>query len=170
MNPVLASMKKRLFICAAIFTFSLLAAALFIPANRPAAAAVFGVCAAASAAPLYRQGRRVYWTKLICDSSLITIPAAVVTGPGGEQSSSETVVATFGLLLGEKPYIWGCGKGVRLRELKIYERTMRLKFGDGDALWRAEFPHGMADGAQIAEFAEKIRYETGVNAEIMNNE
>ena len=166
MNQTLAYMHKRLIVYAAIFTSGFVPTALFIVTCEYAAAAVCGVFSVATAVALYQQARRVYWIKLIYESNLLTVPTAIISGPEGAQISSEIVIAAFGLMLGDKPYPWGCGNGVRLCALRIDARTIHLAFGEDGAKRQVVFLHGMADAAQIAQFAEKLRFETGVIAEV----
>ncbi len=170
MNLVVKAMKKNRNIYAALSLAGVLLAALFFFFRQDTAAIVCAVLAAAALVLLLRQVRLIYWAALICDSKLLAVPASIVTSKDGEQQRLETVVATFGLLLENKVYTWGCDgvNGVRLRKVEVDGTRIYISFGAEDELLSVELLHGMADFASVAEFAEKIRYETGVQAKIID--
>ncbi len=168
MNADVQAMKRSRKYYAALFAAGILFTAYFMFVMQRTAAAVCGVLAVAAMVLLWRKSRLIYWAKVICDSKLLIVPTSVVTGHGGDHQRSETIVGTFGLLLGSQVYTWGCDghHGVRLREVEIDGTRLRLRFGTDDELLCVEMLHGMTDVISVREFAEKIHYDTGVHAQI----
>lgn len=80
----------------------------------------------------------------------------------------ETVVSTFGMLLGNKLYRWGCEgmHGTRLQDIRIDREQIRVTFGKDDESLRLELLHGMTKKEEVLMIAQKLRYETGVQAEV----
>lgn len=119
---------------------------------------------------LYRQSRLLAAAMVIYDSRILTVPASVVTSENQpeQKQAEETIVSTFGLLLGNKVYRWGCDGvyGVRLREVQIDKEHICLSFGADGEMLRVELLHGLADRQSAMEIAQKIWHETGVRAEI----
>lgn len=79
------------------------------------------ICAGLTAAALfllYRQSRLLRAAIVIYDSRILTVPSSIVTleNQPEQKQAEETIVSTFGLLLGNKVYQWGCEGvyGVRL--------------------------------------------------------
>ena len=79
-----------------------------------------------------------------------------------------TVVSTFGLLLRNKVYKWGCDgiNGVRLHMVKIDKEHIRLTFGANNKKLSVELLHGMTDAQRIMETKRMIWHETGVEVEL----
>lgn len=98
------------------------------------------ICAGLTAAALfllYRQSRLLRAAIVIYDSRILTVPSSIVTleNQPEQKQAEETIVSTFGLLLGNKVYQWGCEGvyGVRLREVQIDKEHICLSFGaDGE--------------------------------------
>lgn len=119
---------------------------------------------------LYRQSRLLAAAMVIYDSRILTVPASVATSENQpeQKQAEETILSTFGLLLGNKVYRWGCDGvyGIRLREVEIDKEHICLSFGaDGETL-RLELLHGLADRQGAMEITQKLWHETGVRAEI----
>ena len=80
----------------------------------------------------------------------------------------ETVVSTFGILIGSQIYRWGLDgiHGVRLQTALIDKGRMFLIFGDMDHTIRVELLHGLSQKQSVLDVAQKLFRETGVMAEI----
>ena len=72
---------------------------------------------------LIRQNRLLYDAKLIWENRILARPSAVVSILGSKRKSNEeeTVVSTFGILMGSEIYRWGLDGiyGVRLHTVHI---------------------------------------------------
>ena len=119
---------------------------------------------------LLRQSRLLYDVTLIWDNRILAVPSAVISMPGHQmkKDTEETVVSTFGILIGSEIYRWGLDgvHGVRLSAVQIDKERMYLTFGDKDQTMRVELLHGMLHKQMVVEAAQKLWHETGVRAEI----
>jgi len=131
---------------------------------------VFGAISAISLMLLVRQSRLLYDATLIWDNRILAVPSALIFMPGCEmkKDTEETVVSTFGILIGSKIYRWGLDgvHGVRLRSAHIDQERMCLTFGDAAQTMRVELLHGMTKKQTVLEAAQKMLHETGVTVEI----
>ena len=105
---------------------------------------------------------------LIWDNRILVVPSVVVSISGGneETDACETVVSTFGILIGSKIYKWGCDgvRGVRLNAIEINRTRIYLTFGDGVETIRVELLHGMVDEQAVMEVKQKLWRETGAES------
>ena len=119
---------------------------------------------------LLRQSRLLYDVTLIWDNRILAVPSAVISMPGHQmkKDTEETVVSTFGILIGSEIYRWGLDgvHGVRLSAVQIDKERMYLTFGYKDQTMRVELLHGMLHKQTVVEAAQKLWHETGVRAEI----
>jgi hypothetical protein len=85
-----------------------------------------------------------------------------------KKDTEETVVSTFGILIGSKIYRWGLDgvHGVRLHTAHIDQERMYLTFGDAAHTMRVELRHGISQKQEVLNVAQKLWYETGVMADI----
>jgi len=85
-----------------------------------------------------------------------------------KKDTEETVVSTFGILIGSEIYRWGLDgvHGVRLHTAHIDQERMYLTFGDAAQTMRVELLHGMTQKQAVLDAAQKLWHETGVRAEI----
>ena len=134
------------------------------------AAFAFGAISVASLIFLVRQCRLLYDVTLIWDNRILAVPSAFIftAGSQGKNDTEETVISTFGMLIGSKIYRWGCDgvHGVRLKTIEIDEERMYLTFGDVAQTMRVELLHGMAEQQAVLDVAQKLWHETGVTASI----
>ncbi len=83
----------------------------------------FGVISAISLLLLVRQSRMLYDATLIWDNRILAVPSALISMPGRQmkKDTEETVVSTFGILIGSEIYRWGLDgvHGVRLNTAQI---------------------------------------------------
>ncbi len=130
----------------------------------------FGAISIISLLLLVRQSRLLYDATLIWDNRIIAVPSALVSMPGRQmkKNTEETIVSTFGILIGSKIYRWGLDgvDGVRLHTAQINQEWMILTFGDVAQTMRAELLHGMTQKQAVLDAVQKLLRETGVTADI----
>ncbi len=143
---------------------------LLLITQKTETAIICGGLTAAALILLYRQSRLLVAAIVIYDSRILTVPLSVVTSENQpeQKQAEETIVSTFGLLLGNKVYRWGCDGvyGVRLRDVQIDKEHICLTFGADGEMLRVELLHGLSEIQSAMEIAQKIWHETGVRAEI----
>jgi hypothetical protein len=132
------------------------------------AALAFGAISLISLLLLLRQSRLLYDATLIWDNRILAVPSALISMPSRQmkKDTGETVVSTFGILIGSDIYRWGLDgvHGVRLSAVQIDKERMYLTFGDKDQTMRVELLHGMAQKQAVLDAAQKLLRETGVTA------
>ena len=164
------SIKNRRNIYAALSAAVILLTVLLLITQKTEAAITCGGLTAVALILLYRQSRLLGTAMLIYDSRILTVPSAIVTSENqpNQKQAEETIVSTFGLLLGNKVYQWGCEGvyGVRLRDVQIDKEHICLSFGADGEMLRVRLLHGLTDGQSVTEIAQKIWHETGVRAVI----
>ena len=130
----------------------------------------FGAISLISLLLLVRQSRLLYDATLIWDNRILAVPSALISMAGRQmkKDTEETVVSTFGILIGSEIYRWGLDgiHGVRLSAVQIDKERMYLTFGDKDQTMRVELLHGMLHKQTVVEATQKLWHETGVQAEI----
>jgi len=119
---------------------------------------------------LVRQSRLLNDATLIWDNRILAVPSALISIPDRQmkKDTEETVVSTFGILIGSEIYRWGLDgvHGVRLHAAHIDQERLYLTFGDSAQTMRVELLHGMLHKQTVVESAQKLWHETGVQAEI----
>ena len=80
----------------------------------------FGAISLISLLLLMRQSRLLYDATLIWDNRILAVPSALISMPGRQmkKDTEETVVSTFGILIGSEIYRWGLD-GVHLSLIHI---------------------------------------------------
>ena len=130
----------------------------------------FGVISAISLLLLVRENRLLYDATLIWDNRILAVPSALISMPGRQmkKDTEETVVSTFGILIGSEIYRWGLDgvHGVRLHTAHIDQERMYLTFGDAAQTMRVDLLHGMTQQQAVLDAAQKLLRETGVTADI----
>ena len=131
---------------------------------------VFGIISFISLLLLLRESRCLYDATLIWDNRIIVVPSALISIPSHQikKDIGETVVSTFGILIGSEIYRWGLHGiyGVRLHTAHINKERMYLTFGDADKTMKVELLHGMTGKQVVLDVAQKLLHETGVTADI----
>ena len=116
------------------------------------------------------QSQKLQTAKLIWDNRILAVQSALISMSGRqmEKDMEETVVSTFGMLIGSKIYRWGLEgvHGVRLHAAQMDKERMYLTFGDAAQTMRVELLHGMTQKQAVLDAAQKLWHETGVRAEI----
>ena len=130
----------------------------------------FGAISLISLLLLLRQSRLLYDATLIWDNRILAVPSALISTEDSlkQADTEETVVSTFGILIGSTIYRWGLDgvHGVRLSAVQIDKERMYLTFGDAAQTMQVELLHGMLHKQTVVEAAQKLWHETGVQAEI----
>lgn len=132
---------------------------------------LFGTISLISLLFLVRQNRLLYDASLIWENRILVVPsiAANLSGRQIQKDTEETVVSTFGILLGKQIYRWGLDgiHGIRLQTTLIDKERIYLTFGDAAQIMRLEMLHGMSQKKEVIITAQKLLYETGVQADII---
>ena len=164
------STRKRRNRYAVLFAASICLAVGFGIAFMLEAVFVFGSISLISLLLLVRQSRLLYDATLIWDNRILAVPSALVSMPGCQmkKDTEETVISTFGILIGSEIYRWGLDgvHGARLNAVQIDKERMCLTFGDAAQTMRVDLLHGMLHKQTVVEAAQKLWHETGVRAEI----
>jgi hypothetical protein len=130
----------------------------------------FGAISLISLVLLVRQSRLLYDATLIWDNRILAVPSALISTEGSlrQADTEETVVSTFGILIGSEIYRWGLDgvHGVRLHTAHIDQERMYLTFGDAAQTMRVDLLHGMTQKQAVLDAAQKLLRETGVTADI----
>lgn len=119
---------------------------------------------------LYRQNLLLSVARVIYDSRILTVPSAIIISDNrsNKKQADETIVSTFGLLLGNKVYKWGCEgvHGIRLHKVQIDREHICLSFGDYSETISIVLLHNLTDRKSVMEIVNKIWRETGVKTEV----
>ena len=132
---------------------------------------LFGTISLISLLFLVRQNRLLYDASLIWENRILVVPSIApnLSDRQIQKDTEETVVSTFGILLGKKIYRWGLDgiHGIRLQTTLIDKERIYLTFGDAAQIMRLEMLHGMSQKKEVIITAQKLLYETGVQADII---
>lgn len=132
---------------------------------------LFGTISLISLLFLVRQNRLLYDASLIWENRILVVPSISpnLSGRQIQKDTEETVVSTFGILLGKQIYRWGLDgiHGIRLQTTLIDKKRIYLTFGDAAQIMRLEMLHGMSQKKEVIITAQKLLYETGVQADII---
>jgi hypothetical protein len=162
------AIRKRRNGYAVFFAIGTLLTAWFAVKLMAETAFVFGGASTALLILLVRQSRLLYDASLIWDNRILVVPSVVIATANckGKLNMEETIVSTFGILIGSKIYKWGCDgvRGVVLSAIEIDRTRIYLTFGDGAETMRAELLHGMVDEKEVLGVKQKLWSETGVTA------
>ena len=158
------SIRKRCIGYCALSAACVLLTVWFITRTMPAEAFLFGVVSVVLLFFLCRQYRQLYYAKLIA------IPSAIITKDQNAQEviSEETIISTFGILVGGKVHKWGCdGRfGTRLEAIEIDKAYITLTFGDEARKIHVKLLHGLTDAQAVSKVKQQLWHETGVDAAI----
>jgi len=132
---------------------------------------LFGTISLISLLFLVRQNRLLYDASLIWENRILVVPSIApnLSDRQIQKDTEETVVSTFGILLGKQIYRWGLDgiHGIRLQTTLIDKERIYLTFGDAAQIMRLEMLHGMSQKKEVIITAQKLLYETGVQADII---
>jgi|LSQX01.2.fsa_nt_gb hypothetical protein len=162
--------KKRNALAAAFILCALLTASLCVM-KLWEAGAVAGAFTATLLYLLSKQQRRFHQAELICDNPILQVPSAIITRgeEAQEAQAEETIVSTFGVLIGNEVWAWGYdgAYSIRLGGVKIDRLHILLSFGDGEKTMQVRLLHGLSEQEEVCAVSDRLRYETGVTAEIV---
>jgi hypothetical protein len=164
------SIRKRRDGYALLFAVSICLAVWLGMAFMLEAVFVFGAISLIFLLLLVRQSRRLYDATLIWDNRILAVPSVLISTEGNlrQADTEETVVSTFGMIIGSRIYRWGLDgvHGVRLHAAQIDKERMYLAFGNADQTMRVELLHGMTQTQALLDATQKLLHETGVTADI----
>jgi len=170
MRIPMKAMRKRRDALALALLVALALAIWFLRRGKPEAALVLGFEIAALIAIFVSLSRRLRHARLILDTPILTVPSAVISEPesGRTMRLEETVVSTFGVLVGGRVYRWGCEgvHGARLSAIEIDRGLISLTFGGVQQSMRIDLPHGTSDREKVLDICRSLEYETGVAASV----
>lgn len=161
------AIRKRLVLLLCLFAAGVLSS-LYFSLGRELVPALFCSSATAALLPmLLRQWTQLGVARLILDSQILQVCSATVSSRQGSSGqwkpgiSSQITVSTFGVLMNDRAYKWGCD-GIKLETAEIGHDTLSLTFGDRERVYRVKLLHGLCELAEVDSLVEKLRYETGV--------
>ena len=164
------SIRKRRNVYALLFATSVVFTVLLSATFMLEAVFAFGAISLISLVLFVRQSRLLYVAMLIWDNRILTVSSALISSTGctGQNHTEETVVSTFGILIGTKIYRWGLDgvHGLRLSSIEIDRHRIILIVGNATRSMRIELLHGMTDQTEILDVKQKFWHETGVTADI----
>lgn len=164
------SIRKRRNVYALLFAASIGLAVWLGVSLELEAAIAFGAISLTSLLLLVRQSRLLYDATLIWDNRILAVPSALISisGQTMRKNTEETVVSTFGILIGSEIFRWGLDGvlGIRLRTAHIDQERMILTFGNAAQIMRVELLHGLTQKQVVLDAAKKLMHETGVTADI----
>lgn len=121
---------------------------------------VFGALSITSFILLVRQNCSLYDAGLIWDNSILAVPSAFISTTNGKKKrdTEETVVSTFGILIGSRIYKWSMAgvHGVRLNAIEIDPMRICLTFGNVAETMQVEMLHGMNSKQAMLEVKQKL--------------
>lgn len=131
----------------------------------------FGAFSTISLLMLLRQSRLLYDARLIWDNRILSVASALIFMSDRQikKETEETIVSTFGILIGSQIYRWGLDglHGTRLHAVQINKERMVLTFGDNDQTMQVKLLHGMTEKQELEDTVQRLFYETGVTADII---
>ena len=162
--------RKRV-LCFSLLLAPALALTLWFALNSmPEGAIPLGLVSAIILLSLVKAVAALNDAKLIYDNRILAVTSAAISHAqnAGETVAEETVVSTFGILLGDKAFKWGCDgrHGVNLQEIKLDRAYITLTFGAATEKMQVKLLHGLTDRENVAEICKKLWHETGVEADI----
>lgn len=167
---ILQSFRRQRNCYALLFMFGIAGALGTAFWQIPKAVVAFGVVSTIALVFLVRKNRLLHDAALIWDNRILAVPSAFFSASNAEKQNrlEETVISTFGALIGTKIYRWGLDgvHGVRLSGIEIDRQRIILTFGDAARTMRIELLHGMTEPKEILSVKQKFNHETGITASI----
>lgn len=111
---------------------------------------------------------------LIVENQILHIRPAVICEEtcmetnGNESDSIDVFISYFGILIDSKVIKYN-QEGIRLKAVELGRYYICLSYGTEKRLHKIHLLHADLDSGEIAEIAEKFRYETGVSATITSS-
>lgn len=131
---------------------------------------IFGIANFILFVSLIKQNKKYHNAKLIYDNCILAIPLATIIPKQSSQEVilEESVISTFGVMIGSRIYMWGIKGvwGVKLSSIEIKHKHICFEFGNKTEITKIELLHGMTDVRIASDIRQRLRYETGVMATI----
>ncbi|MDD4495133.1 MAG: hypothetical protein PHV32_12475 [Eubacteriales bacterium] len=155
---------------ALLFALCLLLTGWFVFSNMPYSSLASGIASALCMILFGFQGNLLFKVRLILDNRILTVPSAVIVQEesNNEHTVDETVVSTFGALVGDSVYKWGCDgiNGARLISIEIDKLRIALTFGSKVQTLKLELLHGLDNTEKVSQVKQKFLHETGIEATV----
>lgn len=152
------------------FALCVLLTGWFAFSNMPYASAAVGIGSALCMILCVLEEQLLFNARLIWDNRILTVPSAVIEQKeeGKEHTVDETVVSTFGALVGDRVYRWGCDgvNGARLISIEINQLRIALTFGCKVKTLKLELLHGLDNTDKVSQVKQKFFHETGIEAKV----
>lgn len=162
--------RKRCYEYALMFAASISLAMWLGMAFMVEAVFAFGLISVISFILLVRQSRLLYDARLIWDNRILSVPSVLMSMPDCKikKDTWDTVVSTFGILIGNEIFRWGLDglHGAKLLTVQIDTKRMYLTFGTVTQTMEVELLHGITEKQELEDIVKKLFYETGVSAVI----
>ena len=158
--------RYRWCLCGAILCAA--AAVFFARFSAWHAVALLAAGAVALAFFAFRASADYHAARLIAENPIFSVGVASVAETddrAAAELSVDVVVSGFGILMDGKPYKFGHG-GIGLTSAWIDRESIALSFGGEGKAYSVRMLHGIADKAEVDQLTERLRYETGVAAEV----
>ena len=164
------AIRKKRKVYAVLFVLCALLIPYFVVEQMWETVFILSVAGATALILLIRQSRMVYYARLICSNSILTVPTAMLSYLEGaeEKIKDETIVSTFGALVVDRVYKWGCDgiNGARLISIEIDKLWIALTFGSKVQTLKLELLHGLDNTEKVSQVKQKFLHETGIEATI----
>ena len=162
--------RKRLLCSSLLFAAAFMLTLWLAIKSMPEGAIPRGLVSFIALLLLIRAITTLYNANLIYDNRILAVPSAVISKWQNETGTvaEETVVSTFGILLGGEAIKWGCDgrHGVNLKEIKLDRAYITLTFGTTTEMMQVKLLHGLTDPETVSGICKKLLHETGVEADI----
>ncbi len=161
--------KQRLF-CILFLMASVFLALLFSLKLMAIRAFIFGATSILLLIFVIKINHLIYEINLIKDNPIIKVSSAVILTENGIKKGGmeETIISTFGILIGSETYKWGSDGigGVKLKTIEIDRMRIYLTFGDKEKTMTVKLLHGIEKIYEIKDIKEKLWEETCVKATV----
>lgn len=165
-----AHIRKRLLCFSLLFVAAILLTLWFAIKSIPEGAIPLGLVSFIALILLIRAITALNNANLIYDNRILAVPSAVISKGQNETGTvaEETVVSTFGILLGGEAIKWGCDDrhGVNLKEIKLDRAYITLTFGTTTEAMQVKLLHGLTNPETVSDICKKLLHETGVETDI----
>lgn len=151
---------------AGVFILTFSSMGWFVVSEREEIAFLLGAVSLVLLVLFMKQNRMLNDAALILDNSILAVPSVTISKEGDRKNNvTETVVSTFGILIGSKIYRWGLDGlyGVRLKTVMIDKEKLYLSFGDELHNLQVELLHGMVRQQEVMRVTNKFLDETGIS-------
>jgi hypothetical protein len=163
------SLQNRKTLFAALLICSILLTVWFAAAALPFFAFIFAASSIALLIIFGRIARLLQVVRLIRENQILAVPAAwLQENDPGCTCTEESIVSTFGAIIGSRVFQWGQGGlgGSRLLDIAIDRKAITLTFGTKAKIAKLTLLHGLTESEAAMQLQEKFNFETGVKAKL----